>query len=54
MNTSKHGWCWAYNTIISYHVSRRQAAYRALRYWLTGDTGVFRSHGGLRRSRLCK
>ncbi len=47
-----HGWCWAYQKARSYHISQFQAGYRATRFWLTGDTGNFLSHGGFRKSRI--
>ncbi|MGI6408204.1 MAG: hypothetical protein ACOX0Y_05780 [Thiopseudomonas sp.] len=54
MSRSGYGWRWAYRKLISYHVSRKKAFYLATRYWITGDTGRFRSHGGFRMSRLRK
>lgn len=52
MNNREKSWRWAYEKIRSYHVSPLQAAYRATRFWLTGDTGSFTSHGGFRKSRI--
>ncbi|MEH6669410.1 hypothetical protein [Halopseudomonas sp.] len=52
MSSSSRGWIWAYNKARSYHVSRASAFVRATRFWLTGDTGSFTSHGGFRRSRI--
>ncbi|MBL4834649.1 MAG: hypothetical protein JKY26_11840 [Pseudomonas sp.] len=52
MSSSSRGWIWAYNKARSYHVSRMSAFVRATRFWVTGDTGSFTSHGGFRRSRI--
>jgi len=54
MSSPKRGWRWVYGKIVGFHVGRWQAVYRATRYWLTGDTGSFMSHGGFRRSRIRK
>ncbi|WP_341707980.1 hypothetical protein [Halopseudomonas sp.] len=52
MDDRKRGWRWAYLKTRSYHISKLQAAYHATRFWLTGDTGSFTSHGGLRKTRI--
>jgi len=52
MNQPERGWSWAYSKTRSYHTSKLQALYRATRYWVTGDTGSFISHGGFRKSRI--
>lgn len=46
------GWRWAYSKTRRCHVNKLQALYRATRYWLTGDTGNFSSHGGFRKTRI--
>jgi hypothetical protein len=43
---------YAYRKIRSWHVDVLRSAWLALRYWLSGDTGRFSSHGGWRVSRL--
>lgn len=52
MDSTKRGWNWAFKKARSYHVSAMQACYRATRFWLTGDTGSFVTHGGFRKSRI--
>ncbi|MCK5532842.1 hypothetical protein [Halopseudomonas sp.] len=52
MDDRKRGWRWAYAKARSYHTGKLQAAYRATRFWLTGDTGAFPSHGGFRKTRI--
>lgn len=52
MDIEKRGWLWVYRKARSYHVNRLQAWYRATRFWLTGDTGSFPTHGGFRKSRI--
>lgn len=52
MESSQHGWKWAYQKARGYHVSAVQAFYRATRFWLIGDTGTFLTHGGFRKSRI--
>ncbi|SDS42347.1 hypothetical protein SAMN05216271_1889 [Halopseudomonas sabulinigri] len=52
MSEPKRGWRWAYRKTRSYHTSKAQAFYRATRYWVTGDTGSFISHGGFRKTRI--
>ncbi|MFT6465729.1 MAG: hypothetical protein ACJARL_002542 [Halopseudomonas sp.] len=54
MDQKKHGWIWAYTKARSYHLSSLHAGYRATRFFLTGDTGAFSSHGGWRRSRITR
>jgi len=43
---------YAYHKLRSWHVGPSSAAWGALRYLLTGDSGRFRSHGGWYKSRL--
>lgn len=43
---------YAYLKLRSWHVPPPAAAWRALRYLVTGDTGRCRSHGGWYKSRL--
>ena len=52
MKERKRGWLWAYRKTRSYHTSMAQACYRATRFWITGDTGTFVSHGGFRKTRI--
>ena len=52
MDSDKRGWLWVYRKARSYHVSSVQAGYRQMRFWLTGDTGSFATHGGFRKSRI--
>lgn len=52
MGNSSRGWSWAYSKARSYHVSRVTAFFRASRFWITGDTGSFTTHGGFRKSRI--
>ncbi len=52
MKERKRGWLWAYRKTRSYHTSMPQAFYRATRFWITGDTGSFVSHGGFRKTRI--
>jgi len=43
---------YAYKKVRGWHVGPLLAAWLAVRYGLTGDTGRFHSHGGWRVSRL--
>lgn len=43
---------YAYRKVRGWHVGPLLAAWLAVRYGLTGDTGHFRSHAGWRVSRL--
>ncbi|SDR69655.1 hypothetical protein SAMN05216421_0047 [Halopseudomonas xinjiangensis] len=52
MDENKRGWLWVYRKARSYHVTGLQAFYRATRFWITGDTGSFPTHGGFRKSRI--
>jgi len=51
---ARHGWRWAYDKIRGLQVGRLRAAYRACRYLWLGDTGLFASHAGWRKSRISR
>lgn len=52
MDSSSRGWSWAYSKTRSYHASHITVFFRATRFWITGDTGYFTTHGGFRKSRI--
>lgn len=47
-----NGFCKAYRKTRSWQCPAWVAAYRALRYAAFGDTGIFPTHKGQRRSRM--
>ncbi|MBB4864800.1 hypothetical protein HNP46_003672 [Pseudomonas nitritireducens] len=47
-------WLWAYRKLRSWDVGRVSSAFLATLFHYRGDTGLFYSHGGLRKSRLTR
>ncbi|MCY1249113.1 hypothetical protein D3C76_648050 [compost metagenome] len=53
-NSTFRGWRWAYQKLRNWYVSPIQSVFRATLFSLRGDTGVFYSHGGQRKSRIVR
>ena len=52
--SSDDSWLWAYRKLRSWDVGRVSSAFLATLFHWRGDTGLFYSHGGLRKSRLTR
>ncbi|MCP1623828.1 hypothetical protein [Pseudomonas nitroreducens] len=53
-SSSDDSWLWAYRKLRSWDVGRVSSAFLATLFHWRGDTGLFYSHGGLRKSRLTR
>ncbi|MDN6859721.1 hypothetical protein QO207_24305 [Pseudomonas sp. CAN2814] len=53
-SSSDDNWLWAYRKLRSWDVGRVSSAFLATLFHYRGDTGLFYSHGGLRKSRLTR
>ncbi|MFV3414973.1 hypothetical protein ACQCLI_12505 [Pseudomonas nitroreducens] len=52
--SSDSSWIRAYRKLRSWDVGRVSSAFLATLFHWRGDTGLFYSHGGLRKSRLTR
>ncbi|MFV3307565.1 hypothetical protein ACNFBT_20060 [Pseudomonas sp. NY15181] len=53
-SSNADNWRWAYRKLRSWDVGRISSAFLATLFHWRGDTGLFYSHGGLRKSRLTR